>query len=451
MRTARSGLWALGSGLWAPTAGLAALLVGAVALPARGQTPVGDTLRLPALQSVAVARDPRARELSLLAAQSRLRLQSLAAERLPALNISGLGQYQSDVTRIPFQLPGGRQPIAPPHDTYDARLEAQQRLYDPTLGPRRAVEQAQLAESQARVRTSLYALRQSVNDAFFTAARLQAQRGDVETSITDLEAQLVVAARRVRLGAALPSDTGSLRAELLRRQQALAEIDANRRAALEVLAELTGTSIASNAVLALPDLTAEAARATEGLDGLRARPEYEQFARSREVIARQERAASAQDKPRLSAFGRAGYGRPGLNPLNTQFDSYWLAGVQAHWTPWTWGTARREREVLAVQRQIVSAEEAAFAEGLRRAVAQDVETIRRLEAALATDEQIIELRERIVRETRLRFQEGVVTSAEYVDRQTDALDARLVRAAHRVELAQARAHFLTTLGVEVGQ
>jgi outer membrane protein TolC len=148
-------------------------------------------------------------------------------------------------------------------------------------------------------------------------------------------------------------------------------------------------------------------------------------------------------------FGRAGYGRPGLNALNDQFDGYWLAGVQVQWTPWSWGATRREREVLALQRQMVSTEESAFTEGLRRAIALDLATIDRLEAALASDEQIIELRERIARETRLRFQEGVVTSAEYVDRQTDLLTARIARSLHRVELAQARVAYLTTLGLEV--
>jgi outer membrane protein TolC len=426
--------------------------IGAVTpvVAARAQTPAGDTLQLPALQSVATLRDPRARQLALLAAQSELRLQSIEADRLPALTVAGHSQYYSDVARIPFRVPGV-QPPTPPHDTYDGRLEAQQRLLDPAIGARRAVERAQLAESQARVRTTLYALRQSVNEAFFTAARLQAQRADVETSITDLEAQLVVAGRRVQLGAALPSDTAALRAELLRRRQALAEIDANRLAALTVLGDLTGTHIAPDAVLALPDLAAEAAAARQSPDRLRGRPEHEQFARARELFEQQQRAVSARDKPRVTAFGRAGYGQPGLNPLNDRFDSYWTAGVQLQWTPWTWGTTRREREVLALQRQVVATEEAAFVEGTRRAITQDLATIDRIEAALASDEQIIELRERIARETRLRFQEGVVTSAEYVDRQTDVLNARLVRAAHRVELAYARARFLTTVGVEVGR
>jgi hypothetical protein len=36
-----------------------------------------------------------------------------------------------------------------------------------------------------------------------------------------------------------------------------------------------------------------------------------------------------------------------------------------------------------------------------------------------------------------------------VDRETDVLAARVLRASHRVELAQARARFLTTLGLDI--
>jgi hypothetical protein len=43
----------------------------------------------------------------------------------------------------------------------------------------------------------------------------------------------------------------------------------------------------------------------------------------------------------------------------------------------------------------------------------------------------------------------VVTAADYVDKQTDVLEARLLRATHRVERAQAQARFLTVLGLEV--
>ncbi len=202
-------------------------------------------------------------------------------------------------------------------------------------------------------------------------------------------------------------------------------------------------------MLALPELGAEVARARTTLEELRARPEYEQFARSRDRLRQQEAVVSATTQPRVSAFGRAGYGRPGLNLLGNTFETYWLAGVQVQWAPWTWGRTRRERQALDVQREIVSTDEAAFTTAVHRAVQQDLAAMDRLDTTLVIDDEIVMLRERVERETGLRFEEGVVTAAEYVDRNTDVLQARLARAAHRVEQAQARTRFLTTLGLEV--
>ncbi len=413
------------------------------------QTAPSDSLRLSVLQDSAVMRSPRGRELELLLEQSRLRQRNLNAERLPTLTVEGQAQYQSDVAHLPVTLPGGLSVPTPSKDTYDAHVAAGEKIFDPTIGPRRAVEDAQLAESQARLRAQLYPLRQNVSDAFFAAAQAQAQIAELQLTITDLEAQLKVATARVREGTALPSEERALRAEILRRRQSVAEAGASRRAALATLADLTGQSYDSTTLLAMTDLSTAVARTRDSLTVLRTRPEYTQFARSRALIEQQERARRAQDLPRISAFGRAGYGRPALNPLSNKFDSYWLTGVQLQWSPWTWGTTGRDRQILELQRQILTAEEQEFTNTLRRGIENDLANIDRLEAAAREDDEIVALRESILTETRARFNEGVVTSAEYVDRQTDVLSARTARALHRVELAQARARFLNTLGVEV--
>jgi outer membrane protein TolC len=150
----------------------------------------------------------------------------------------------------------------------------------------------------------------------------------------------------------------------------------------------------------------------------------------------------------LSAFGRLGYGKPALNLFNNRFESYWLGGVQVRWAPWNWGSADRDRELLQLQQQIVGSDEDAFTEALRRTVRQQLTDIDRLEGSLRIDDTIIALRERIERETRRRFDESVVTSAEYVDRRNDLLSARLARASHEVELAQSRARYLETIASE---
>jgi len=413
------------------------------------QTPApSDSLRLAALQADAVRQDPRQRQLQLQASATNLRLRNIAAERLPALSVNGQAQYQSEVTTVPSPVPGVAFPT-PPHDTYDARLNAQQSLFDPSIAPRRNVERAQLVESQAQARVTLFALRQEVTDAFFTAALLAERAAIVEATVIDLNARLRETQTRLRDGAALPGDTASIAATLLQRRQDLLQLGADRRAAVARLSELVNRPIADTAPLALPDLAAASATAIAALDSLRARPEYQQFRASRDRLASQEAVTAAQEKPRVSAFGRVGYGKPGLSQLSSAFQTYWLAGVQVQWTPWTWGSTDRDREALDVQRQIVSTNEAAFTESLRRNVQQSIATMNRLDSTLTLDDRIITLRDAIDRESRAKLREGTITAADYVDRNTDLLAARLARAQHRVELSQARANFLTILGVEV--
>ena len=405
-----------------------------------------DSLQLSDVKAWTASNDPRRAQIELLASQSALRLQNINAEMLPAFSVDGLAQYQSDVAKINVTLPGVNLPT-PKNDTYDARIGAQQRLYDPSIRPRQAIERAQLAESQARVRSAMYSLNESASSAFFIALRAQFQIDEIENTIKDLEAQLQVASSRIKAGTALPSEANTLRAEIMRRRQSVSEQRSARAAAIAILSDISGKTIDPQTVLAIPSGSDSLTRAA--LASIRERPEYEQFARTREVLDATARARSAQEKPRISAFGRLGYGRPGLNPLNDRFDTYWLSGVQLQWTPWSWGSSARDRQVAELQRQIVTTEEEAFTQQVERAVEQDIASIDRLERALTEDDEIVALRESILTETRSRYRESVITSAEYVDRQTDVLSARVARALHRVELAQARTHLRTTLGMEI--
>ncbi len=57
------------------------------------------------------------------------------------------------------------------------------------------------------------------------------------------------------------------------------------------------------------------------------------------------------------------------------------------------------------------------------------------------------LRTEVERQARAQYDEGTITTADYVETRTDVLEARLTLERHRVELAQARASYLTTLGL----
>jgi hypothetical protein len=111
-------------------------------------------------------------------------------------------------------------------------------------------------------------------------------------------------------GAALPRDTSAIVAEQLRAVLARDEAVSARRASIAVLERLTGRTIAEPSVFALPTLALEVARSRdEGrVEALRARPEFAQFARTRERLEREAALTHVENRPRVLAFGQ-GAGR----------------------------------------------------------------------------------------------------------------------------------------------
>lgn len=437
------------------TLGFALATIAVLAPTANAQTSSrsADTVFLDALQRAAEATDRRVAQIEILTAQSALRLHTIRNERLPSLSGSATAQYISDVASISSvlgggTLPGGIQIPTPYHDQYDASVTARQPIFDATRAKRVAVENAQTAESSARIRAALWQQRQLVNDAFFAVQLYDVQLKSIEAAVSDLTSRRTAAQQRVDAGSSLPSEVMMLDAELMRRSQSRSELEIQRNAIREVLSALAGAEISTNATLAV---RAESAVETANTDAraFQSRPEYQQFARTRELINTRSAELSARDLPRVSAFGRLGYGRPGLNPLGRSFDAYWNAGLQLEWSPFNYGRTKRELQSQQLQTQIVSSEEDTFTESLKRAAIAQRGQIAALQQSLPMDDSIVSLRERVLRETRLRFDEGEITSADYIARLTELLAAQLDRDARRVRLNEARARYLTTIGREV--
>lgn len=428
------------------------ILLLAAPMPTRAQqNPSADSRpwTLPDLVAFAVATDPRTKQIDLLERQTSLRLRNISAQWWPQLSVESQAQFQSEAAVAPLLNSAGAPLFAAPKSTYDTYLRADQRLFDPSLAAQRELERAEKDERQARVNSALFAVRDDVNSAFFAAAALERREQVVEASLSQLDAQLRETEARVREGAAVLAEAQIVQALLLQRRQETDDLRANRGAAMRRLSTLTGQSVDESRPLKVPDLSAAVALARQTPTARRDRPEFVEFQRTRARLDRQIDFVSAQAKPKLSAFARAGSGKPGLNFISSEFDAYALGGVRLQWNFWTWGATGREGDALLLQREIAQADEAAFARSLAVSLESQLPVIDRLERTLAGDAQIIELREQVERSARARMAEGVLTAADYLARNTELVQARAAMAGHQVELAEAQARFLTTLGLEV--
>ena len=424
---------------------LATLALALVGRPARAQ----DTLSVERLQDAALESDPRASQRALLRAATDLRLSVIAADRLPQLEFNGQATHQSDVTRPTFGVPGVTVPDFP-KDRWQTTLDVEQRLYDGgEVARRRELEEARHAESQAALDVSLYELRSDVNSAFFSAFLFEKRSAEYDALVADLDARLAAVRARLDAGTALGRDAAEIEAERVRAGLQRDEARASRRAALAILADLVGGPVDTTAVLVLPSDEPERTQPADlaTVAALRRRPEFDQLRQSRARLDREVAYTSAENRPKVFAFGQAGVGLPGLDQFRTSPDAFWQAGVKVEWRPWTWRSAGRKAAAYRLQQDVVATEETALGRRLARAVVTDLEDISRLKAALADDERIVALRTEVERQARAQYAEGAITTPDYVETRTDVLEARLTLERHRVELAQARSRYLTTLGI----
>ena len=236
---------------------------------------------------------------------------------------------------------------------------------------------------------------------------------------------------RVREGAALPADAAAIEATLLAAPAGRGRAAREPRAALARLSALTGAAIAGrHDVLALPELSRPSSRRpATTLNATRARPEYEQFDRTRD---RARPAAGGRDRPGSAA--RLGVRPRRLRPARPQFHQRPVRVVRAR------------RRAGAVEGVELGHDQTASARRSRSSSRSSPPTRRRsrrprraIETDLRRDRSPDRPRSRSTiassrcgrRSTaaaRARLQRAVITASEYLDRSTEWLDGA-VRAA----------------------
>jgi outer membrane protein TolC len=118
--------------------------------------------------------------------------------------------------------------------------------------------------------------------------------------------------------------------------------------------------------------------------------------------------------PYIGLFGQFGYGYPGMNMLDDKADIIYSFGVTLSWNIWDWGKIKREKQINLVMKEKITTQRDVFDKNLRIATAQVSNNIKKLEATIEKDKEIIELRERITRTKESQLKNGVITSSAYI-------------------------------------
>jgi outer membrane protein TolC len=375
----------------------------------------------------------------LLETASELRSENINTSKMPSLDLKGRASWQNEVFGLPVDFPGVD--FSVPHTNVQLSLEAGYLLYDGGLREARlALERSRLEVDRQQLQTELYALREKVEKAYFGALLIQEQQKLVELTRKDIAAKAEQLESAVRNGVALESDLKKLQVELLKIDATLEALESDRRAALAVLASLTGLEQGETPTLQLPVFD-------ENLEAEWRRPELALFDLQQQQLHAANDLTAAGRRPKLSLFAQTGLGYPDpLNFFDDEVSPFFIGGLQFSWKIWDWGQADREYQERSVQMLLLRNRRKAFEQGLEHQRGRFAEEINKWKAQMAAAEKIAQMEADILKQVSAQLDNGTATATDYLLQSNAELKARLNMELYRIQLAQTLAAWHTWAG-----
>ncbi|MGJ8736445.1 TolC family protein [Zobellia laminariae] len=375
---------------------------------------------------------PLAKQSSLLETQNTLEAAVISTAKLPQLSLDAQATYQSDVIEIPIASAN----IDPLNkDQYRATFSVNQLIYNGgATAASLAIKSAELKSKQKQVEVSLYQLRQQINQLYFSILLAQESNLLLKSKQTQLEAKLKEVSSGVKNGILLPSSDKVLEAELLKIGQQFKEIESNKITLIETLSSLIKQPIYASTEFKNPLIEIH-------LQNELIRPELELFQYKKDEIENSENLISKQNVPKILGFATGGYGNPGLNMLDNSFQPFYTAGVKLHWNVFDWNANQKQRQSLAINKDIVDNETEVFKLNTTIELNKQQREIEKIEAIITSDEAIINLRKEVLQMADSQLKNGVITSSAYITELTNLYEDQNTLVRHEIQLQLAKANY----------
>ncbi|MCE1163865.1 MAG: TolC family protein [Bacteroidetes bacterium] len=385
---------------------------------------------------------PNAKQRDYYKSINDLKLKNLNVNYLPQISFKGQATYQSDVTKLNISLPFFK-PEELNKDQYKLTLDVKQLIYDGgSTSSMKETENKQVLIDNQKVEVELFGLKQKINDLYFSVLLLQEKKRVNETVRKDLLDRIAEMESRIKNETAIASSLYMLQAQLIQTDEDIRSIDLDRQSSLKMLGELIGAAIPEDVPLAKPETSPPVYD-----NDFSNRPEYRLFSLQKEQLNSYSDVVSTRILPKLSAFGQAGYGRPGLNMLDNTFQPYYMVGLTLSWNPVNWNSDNNEKQIYTVNGKIIDSQKETFDKNLKVNLEKYKSEISKYEDLIKKDEELISLREKIVGSVYSQMQNGTVTPTIYLTELNNKTQSQILLETHRIQLLQAKINYQTAKGV----
>lgn len=396
-----------------------------------GATLTSAQLTLDACQRQAQANYPQVRQYGLIEKSREYDLSNAGKGYLPQFSLSGKATYQSDITKLPVEIPGIDVKTAP-KDQYQVMLEVQQTIWDGgDIHARKRLTHAASDVEMGKQEVDMYALNDRINQLFFGILLLDEQLKQNQLLLDELARTHQQVSNYIANGIASQSDLDAVSVEQLNTKQRRIELETSRHAYLNMLSAFIGKGVSAEAILSKPVLEEEASSVESGMNN---RPELRWFDAQGEQLRVQESTLNTRLMPRFGLFVQGAYGNPGLNMLRDEFSTYYIAGVRMSWNFGSLYTLKNDRRRIDNTRQQIETSRDVFLFNTHLQATQQDASVVSMRRQMKDDDEIIRLRENIRRAAEAKVENGTLTVTDMLREITNESMAKQTKALHEIQL-----------------
>jgi outer membrane protein TolC len=352
---------------------------------------------------------------------------------LPKLSFISKATYQTEVLEFPgFDLP---------HENYITAVDLEQNIFDGgQIHRQKELDKLNSENELQKNKVELYKLVDRITQLYSTILLTRENLKTLTIYKTDVINKKVIIAASYTNGMALESSVNELEAEQLKTEQSIIESQETVTALYKAMQLFINRPVDdSTNFLSDPILGSKGDEIT--------RPEIKAFATQKAVLDARHKLMNSGSLPRLTIGGEYAYGYPGPNFAKTEMHFFGQANVALKWNIGSLYSLNNEKQNLAINKQMVDVQQEVFEFNLKTTMLNQAAQINSLNAIIEKDKTIVQKRHNIRLTASKQFENGSITSTDYLIQLNAEMQAMLNQKVHEVKLMNAITNYNSSKGI----
>jgi outer membrane protein TolC len=400
--------------------------------------PMFGQLTIESCHQMARENFPLIRQYELIEQTQEYTLSNANKSYLPQLDITLIGGVISGLPS--FSMPG-TEPSSASDFNAIAILQLNQTIWDGGMTKaRKGIGTATAVVDKAALEVTLFELEKRVNNLFFGVLLLDEQLKQLQILRSTLQRNADRVKVAVENGTAFRSDVDEAMVEVINTSQKIETLRSNRDAYMQVLGAMTGHTFQKDEKLVVPTVDTDII----GLENKR--PELALFQSQHDLLQAKNDIDQALVYPKIGILGFGVFIRPGAEFGTSTLQNVLVSGISINWSLGSLYRDGNNKKLTEVSMADVALREEAFLFNSNMEQTQTRIALKKYEKLIAQDREMLTLKSRIKKAYDTKYENGICTMAELLNRTNEESMARQNLVVHEIEYLMKIYEYRNTLG-----